>query len=274
MTEPEASHLIRTLKRQILLAGVWKVGVLAIILIASVGAASTWTSPQQSKLLWALSIAGAGIWIIFTILGLRQARESNQAAVYIATGRLDLAEQQLRNAALAFNLHRRGKLLACHNLAVVAHGRHEYATAAALSAGVIELGHGALRGVSRICRILLADCMLELHNPEAARRAIEPIPLGDPGVPLSEQLLLLPIRLRCDAALKAYDHILIDLPNKVRRAELLDSPKAAMCHQILADACARGGRRSEADFLRKRAELYHDDKGPDAQKELASDAGD
>ncbi|HPF40686.1 MAG TPA: hypothetical protein P5081_18720 [Phycisphaerae bacterium] len=274
MTQNEASRLIRTLRRQILFASVWKVGILALIVVASVGAASAWTTPEQSKMLWALSVASAGVWILFVILGLRQTREANQAAVYIATGRLDLAEQQLRTAALAFNLHRRGKLLACHNLAVVAHGRREYETAAALSAGVIELGQGALRGVSRICRILLADCMLELHNPEAARRAIEPIPLGDPGVPLSEQLLLLPIRLRCDAALDAYDHILIDLPNKVRRAELLDSPKAAMCHQILADACDRSGRRSEADFLRKRAELYHDSAPADARKELASDADD
>lgn len=274
MTEPEASQLIRTLRRQIRLAGVWKVGISLIIVVAAAAAAGPWTTPQQSKLLWAISVLGAGAWIVFTILGLRQMRESNQAAVYIATGRLDLAEKQLRSAALAFNLHRRAKLLACHNLAVVAHGRKEYETAAALSAGVIELGRGALRSVSRICRILLADCMLELHDPEAARRAIEPIPLGDPGVPLSEQLLLLPIRLRCDAALKAYDHILIDLPNKVRRAELLDSPKAAMCHQILADACAHDGRRAEAAFLQRRAELYHDTTRVDDKKALAIDAAD
>lgn len=274
MTEPEAAQFIRTLRRQILIAGVWKVGILALIVIAAVGAAGPWASPEQGKMLWAISVAAAGLWVVFTILGLRQARESNQAAIYIATGRLDLAEKQLRNAALAFNLHRRAKLLACHNLAVVAHGRKEYKTAAALSAGVIELGRGALRSVSRICRILLADCMLELHNPEAARRAIEPIPLGDPGVPLSEQLLLLPIRLRCDAALKAYDHILIDLPSKVRRAELLDSPKAAMCHQILADACAHDGRRIEAAFLQRRAELYHDTSEPEGKKALATDAAD
>lgn len=274
MTQPEASQLIRTLRRQILLASIWKVGIVALILFASIAAASPWATPDQSKMLWAIAVAAAGLWIVFTIIGLRQTRESNQAAVYIATGRLDLAEQQLRSAALAFNLHRRAKLLACHNLAVVAHGRKEYETAAALSAGVIELGRGALRSVSRICRILLADCMLELHDPEAARRAIEPIPLSDPAVPLSEQLLLLPIRLRCDAALKAYDHILIDLPNKVRRAELLDSPKAAMCHQILADACAHDGRRAEAEFLQRRAELYHDNTSADDKKSLAVDATD
>lgn len=225
-------------------------------------------------MLWAISVLGAGIWIVFTILGLRQARESNQAAVYIATGRLDLAEKQLRTAALAFNLHRRAKLLACHNLAVVAHGRRDFRTAAALSAGVIELGRGALRGVSRICRILLADCMLELHDPEAASRAIAPIPLSGPEVPLAEQLLLLPIRLRCDAAMKAYDHILIDLPGKLKRAELLDSPKAAMCHQIFADACDHDGRQTEAEFLRRRAELYHDERSAEDQKDLAIDATD
>ena len=274
MTQPEASQLIRTLRRQFLIAGIWKVGVLVLVLTASIAAAGPWTSADQDKMLWAIAVAAAGLWIVFTLVGLRQVRESNQAAVYIATGRLDLAEQQLRTAALAFNLHRRAKLLACHNLAVVAHGRKEYETAAALSAGVIELGRGALRSVSRICRILLADCLLELHNPEAARQAIDPIPLSDPGVPLSEQLLLLPIRLRCDAALKAYDHILIDLPGKVRRAELLDSPKAAMCHQILADACARDGRRAEAEFLKKRAELYHDGDESDDEKSLAVSDGD
>jgi hypothetical protein len=269
--ESEATQLINTLRRQVLLAGVWKAGIISIIFVASIGAAGPWTTPEQSKMLWAISVLSAGIWIVFTILGLRQARESNQAAVYIATGRFDLAERQLRAAALAFNLHRRAKLLACHNLAVVAHGRREFRTAAALSAGVIDLGRGALRGVSRICRILLADCMLELKDPEAASRAIAPIPLNDPAVPLAEQLLLLPIRLRCDAAMKAYNHILIDLPGKLKRAELLDSPKAAMCHQILADACAHSGRRSEADFLRKRADLYHDESGTDIENALAID---
>jgi len=76
--------------------------------------------------LWTMAIFFAGSWMVLSIVGYRQIKTANQAAIYITTGRLDLAETQLRDAVLAFNLHPRGKLMACHNLAVVAHNQKDF----------------------------------------------------------------------------------------------------------------------------------------------------
>ncbi len=259
MNAAEASQLVRRLRTQFAVASLWRAVMVIVITASLVAAMLPALTPSQSRAMWMVCVVTAGCWIIMVLLGFRQARSSNQAAIYIATGRLDLAEKQLREAALGFNLYRRGKLLACHNLAVVAHGRKDFLTAATLSTAVVRLAHGTLRGVSRICRILLADSLLELGDPEAAHVAIHPVRWDDPQIPLEEQLLVLPIWLRCEAAMKRDDDLLADMRHKVKRAELLEAPKASLCHRILSDACARRGLKKAAEFLRRRADLYHQD---------------
>ena len=49
-----------------------------------------------------------------------------------------------------------------------------------------------------------------------------------------------------------------ELPWMIRRAELLDSPRAALVHALLAKACRALGREDQALRLSRRAELYHD----------------
>jgi hypothetical protein len=139
-------------------------------------------------------------WVVLAMFSARQIRATNQANVYISNGRLDLAEEQLKSAMQLFSLYRTGKLLVCHNLAVVAHGQKNYSVAAALCDGLIESGVSVTRGIGRMCRILLADCRLLLGDTVSAIRAISPLRLDDPGMSLNERLMLLPIELRCQAA--------------------------------------------------------------------------
>jgi len=208
--------------------------------------------------LWTMAIFFAGSWMVLSILGYRQIKTANQAAIYISTGRLDLAETQLRDAVLAFNMHPRGKLMACHNLAVVAHNQKNFMAAAELCRAIIQLSGRSLTEMVNLCRILLADCLLEIQQVEAADAAIRPLRVETRSLPLDQKLLLLPIQLRCDTARGEFQSVIDDLPSKMRHAEMLDAPKAGLCHALLSKACEKLNRGSEAAFLRERAELYHD----------------
>ena len=81
--------------------------------------------------------------------------------------------------------------------------------------------------------------------------------LRGPDLNLAEQLLLLPIELRCQVTAEQYDAASESLPWKVERAELLDSPTAGLVHALLAMAADHTGQSRMAGFLRHRAELYH-----------------
>lgn len=262
MTCGEARELVTLLRRRFLITTLTR-AVLLIVIGLSVFAA--WVSAGSElyrRIFWG-SASGAGLaWVALMFFSIRQARASNQAMAFIASGRLDLAEERLRGALQQFSFFRNGLLLACHNLAVVAHGRQCYPAAAELCEGVLSLHKGIRkglsRGIGRTCRILLADCRLFLGDAASALRAIEPISLDDPVLNLSEQLLFLPVELRCRIAQADYAGATANLPWKLRRAELLDSPKAALVHALLAEACRRTGQSETAAFLQGRAELYHD----------------
>lgn len=278
MTLDEAKELARTLRRQLMLASVSRI-VLILLLTGSFLAALLQSEKDAGRdALWFAAMLAAITWATLTMFSVRQVRAANQASLYISTGRLDLAEEQLKSAVHLFSFYRAGKLLACHNLAVVVHGRKNYLAAAELCDCVVRLGGKISRGAGRLCRILLADCRLLMGDPGGALEALQPLALTEPppqapptpapsgravqrcmpALNLSEQLLLLPIELRCHVGLGQYDRAVESLDWKVKLAELLDSPKAAMVHALLAEACRRVGRPAQAAFLQRRAELYAD----------------
>jgi len=260
MTGTEARQVISTIRRQLRWMTVTRFGLMAVLalvlfadLLARPETDADWLGP-----LWLLGAAAASIWVAFTVFSVRQARASRQASAYVASGRLDLAEQQLKDILRQFSFFRQGKLLACHNLAVIAHGRKDYRAAAELCGGIVSLRSGPPRSIGRTCRILLADCRLLLGDAAAAAEAIKPFSLRGGDLSLVEQLLLLPVELRCQVASKDYAMAVDGLAWKVRRAELLDSPKAALTHALLATACREVGEPEKAEFLQRRARLYHD----------------
>ncbi|MFQ5430478.1 MAG: hypothetical protein ACE5E1_09235 [Phycisphaerae bacterium] len=258
MTVEEAQRLVRSLRRQFLLASVARGGLLALIGVGMLGSFWQVQPGGALDLLWPAAMLAAVAWGALTVFSVRQVQAANQASAYIASGRLDLAEEQLKTAMRQFSLYENGKLLACHNLAVVAHGRKSFQAAAELCDGVIAIRKGRRLGIGHTCRILLADARLSLGDTVSALRAIEPLSLRDADLSLAEQLLLLPIDLRCRIATEQFEEAAAALPWKVRRAELLDAPRAALAHELLAMACRRTGRAEAAGFLHRRAVLYHD----------------
>lgn len=265
MTLSEAKALVRLLRRHSFLASVSRVLVLLVVVIGFLGALVQGEADGSAQALWYAAVFAALLWILLTVFSVRQVRAANQASVYISSGRLDLAEEQLKSAMHQFSLYRAGKLLACHNLAVVAHGQKNYQAAAELCDGVISLCGGISRSAGRLCRILLADCRLFLGDSVSALQAIEPLSLHDPALSLSERLMLLPIELRCQIVEGQFEQAGESLSWKVRLAELLDAPKASLVHALLARACHQAGQMEAAAFLQRRAELYHD------LRELAED---
>ncbi len=259
MTLAEAEGIVRRLRRHFFLALAARVLIIALVVVVFFGALVQDEVIAEADTLPYAIVFATFLWILLTAVSVRQIRTANQASVYISSGRLDLAERQLKSAIHQFSLYGMGKLLACHNLAVVAHGQKDYQVAAVLCDGVVALRGSISRSLGRLCRILLADCRLLLGDTGSARTAIGPLSLGNPTLSLSEELMLLPIVLRCQIAEGDFERAAREsLPRKVWLAELLDAPKAALVHALLARACDRLGDAEAAGFLQRRAELYHD----------------
>ncbi len=258
MTTGEAHSLLTSLRRQLLLADVTRILLIAAVGTGCLGMFFLSDSSLQTGMLWSGALGASILWMLLTVLSIRALRRANHASVYIASGRLDLAEEQLKNAIQSFSLYGSGQLVACHNLAVIEHGQKNYRVAAELCNGVLSLRRSHIRNLAKTCRMLLADCRLYLGDTLAALRAIEPLRLDDPAMSLADKLILLPIELRCQVAKGDFQAATQDLSWKVRRAELLDSPRAALVHALLAKASAALGKASEAQFLEQRARLYFD----------------
>lgn len=258
MTAVEAKQAVGSLRIQAWIAITGWILLAGTVVMCALLAAVSPDADKRSDLLWGGTALMTVAWLLHMVVTFKQVRASNQAAVFISTGRLDLAERQLHEAMRAFSLFTRGRLLVCHNLAVVAHGRKEYAAAAELCRGVLSLGRGLSRGVVRLCRILWADSCLSLGDPEAAERALAGMKVGDGRLTLSESLMLLPVELQCRLALGDHEGAVASLAKKKQLAELLDAPKAALVHALIAQACLAAGRGAEASFFDRRSRLFHD----------------
>ena len=148
MTRQEAHRLIRSLRRQFLLLTVTRCLLLTTVAVGFLGTlwnpsdapGSILSANPLTNALWLAATFAAVVWVALTFYSVRQVRSTNQATAYIASGRLDLAEGQLMDALRQFSLYRNGKLLACHKLALIAHGQKQYQVAAELCDGILSFG--------------------------------------------------------------------------------------------------------------------------------------
>lgn len=273
MTDGEARQLIQNVRLQFRLTTLMKLALLTAIAAALVWLPLRVDPHQRLDVIGIVATLAVALWMGLTLLSVRQVRSAGRATLYIASGRLDLAEAQLVEAIRAFTLSRSGTLMACHNLAVVEHGRSRFAVAAEICRGVLNLGVRLPAELARTCRILLADCCLILGDEPSAARALGTLRTNDPSLGLTEQILLLPIELQCQLARKDYSAAAADLRWKVRRAELLDAPKASRVHRLLAEACQALGMTPQANFLLRRAAVYGDGGAGDPPSPGLSDFG-
>lgn len=258
MTADDARELVASIRRQMRVSMGLRI-LLTAGIVAGI-AATPFYSAQSTllNLLWMTSAFCGVAWVSLSVLSLRQFRAANQAVAYLSSGRLDLAESQFISAVHQFSLYRQSKLTACHNLAVVIHGKGDFEAAANLCDGVVSWRRKPVKPIGWTSRLLLADCRLSLGDPSAARKALAPLSMDDPTITLDEQLMLLAIDTRCKVTSGDDAGALADLPRKLKLAELLDSPRAAIVHLLLSAACRRTGEAKWAAFLQRRAELYHD----------------
>jgi len=258
MTSTEVVQLLVALRRDLRIATLTRLALIGLFAFGLVAAAAATDERLRLTWLWTVTMVAAIIWALLTIASTKQIRAANQASAHLASGRLDLAESQLRTALRIFSIYSPAKLLACHNLAVLAHGRGEFIAAAELCTGVLRQARRLGGSARRTTRMLLADCKLSLNDVVAANAALQGLDVMDERMPLSERLMLLPIRVRCDVTAGSHEVAVQQLREKVRLAELLESPRAALVHALLARACRCLGRPAEAEFLHARACLLHD----------------
>lgn len=258
MTRVEAKQVARRLRWQVMLSSA--ASGLLLLLLAVCCLAALWPSlgAQRTQSMWSGAMLAGVLWMALTVLSTRQVKAANQAANHLSAGRLDLAEQELTTALGTFSLHRIGKLMVCHNLAVVVHGQKNYHAAAELCDAIISIHGSVSKSLGRVCRMLLADCRLFLGDTLAAIKALQPLLNRDAKLTLTEQMMLLPIELRCLVAQKDYSRAVEELPWKIQRAELLDTYRAALVHALLAKSMRELGRIEAAEFLQRRAGLLHD----------------
>ena len=144
----------------------------------------------------------------------------NAAGAYMAAGRPDLADRALVTAAESLLIQRKLRLLALHNLAVLAHGAGRYAEAAELGRFLVARGGG--KGLVDRTRLLLADSELMLGRLGPAYLELRVL-LGS-SLGLSERLSLLPTACYYEACVGRWDYLTATARSRSELARLLPAP--------------------------------------------------
>jgi len=258
MNEQELTVLLAGFRRRLLFASVirWVLvaGLLASLL--GIGAFGREYAARVASLSLVMVLAG---WLLMVMVSIRTARNAQVGAALLLGGQLGEAEQELLRAIRGTSVFRGVLLSAVQHYAMLLHARRMYAEAARVFRALLRYGRsqmGSLKKFQTSIRLMLADCELSQGNMQAAYDAFAPV-FGTP-LTLSERLMLLPVELRYELATGHTANAGAHLREKVRHAELLESPQAAWVHTLLAEACRREGMYIQADFLHQRAVLYHE----------------
>ncbi|MGB9625724.1 MAG: hypothetical protein ACPMAQ_12780 [Phycisphaerae bacterium] len=202
-------------------------------------------------------------WLLLVIVSVRTARTAHLASALLSLGRLDEAEEALADVLKSFSIFRSTLLRASQQLGTLLHARQEHGQAVKVFQAILRSVRSGLRrqrSLEAAIRLMWADCELAVGNLTGAYEAFRPVYTMQLG--LSERLLLLPVELRYDLAAGHARHAAGNLAEKIRLAELLESPQAASVHAMLAEACRGAGMPAQAEFLERRACLYRTAESP------------
>lgn len=258
MTEAELTSLLRGFRRRMMGARVARWALLVSLLVAFAAAGPLGTTDTSRVAMASLAFVLVG-WLLLVTASVRTARSAQTGAALVQAGYWPEAEQELSHALRSPSVFRGVLLTAAQQLGVLLHCRREHGRAITVFRTLLEYGAGRpgpLPHFHTTVRLMLADCELALGNVQGAYEAFAPV--FQTSLTLNERLMLLPIELRYELATGHTAHAVANLADKVRHAELLESPQAARVHALLADACRREGLAAQADFLERRARLYHD----------------
>ena len=254
MTGEDLARVLGTFRRQMAMLRVLRFTAAALLVLAVAVLPQIEAIPTQAML--AVLLGGLILIGLLGIHSFRLAREVQAGGVLMSIGKLDDAEVWLRRGLIRFGLSGRAKIMAARLLASLLHQRGAYEEAAAVCRTLLGQPLKRLREVAVEARLLLADSLLLLGRLGEAHEALTPVY----GLPLSleARIRLLPIQLRYELAAGHAALAASALKEKVRIATLMDSPRAALTHALLAEACRQRDMPAERDFLAERARLYHD----------------
>src|SRR6185436_5083778 len=155
-----------------------------------------------------------------------------------------------------FSLFRSNKLMSLHHLALLRHAQSRYPETATLCRALLGQRLGALGGLSRSSRLILADALLEMGDVRGAYDAF--IRLHDDRLSLGEAVQLLLTETDYASRIGAWNHMLAGLPTKIQLAELMPAQNSAAMQALLALAAKKSEKPELADWLKKRAVLMVD----------------
>lgn len=225
-------------------------------IVAGVFGALGLTHPQHRSL--CITLLGALMvgWMLLILRSVRLTREIRAGSLLLGLGRLDDAEVWLRRAITTFSLFKPSKLVAGEMWALLLMQRGRYEDVIDVCREMLRHRLRRMHAVWVNTRLLLADSLLLLGRVGEARQAI--LPLSLEPLTLEGRMKLLPTQLRCELSSGESAASVAGLAEKVRVAELMESPRAALVHALLAEACRQQGMHCEHSFLAERAQLYHD----------------
>jgi len=198
----------------------------------------------------------AGIWIALGYRSVKGSRLVAGSPQLIASGQFDLAEYQIEQALRSFSLFRTSKLLGLHHLAVLRHAQHRWSDSADLCRALLRQRLGALKGLTRQSRLVLADSLLELGDLSGSYDAISA--LYHEHLTLAEAVRLLGVQLDYLSRIHAWEPMLEGIATKVELSELMSTQSAARAQALLALAAMKTGRTDLSVWLRSRVELLTD----------------
>ena len=258
MTDQDVDRLVACFRRRMVFATAARWALVVAMLVAFFAGGFFEPAGQARTAPFALGVILLA-WLALVFLSLRTARSVQTAMLLIASQQYDDAEQMLDDALRGISIFRNTLLVACQHLGILLHAREHHAQASTVFRAILRTARvrtGRVRSLEASIRLQLADTELSLGRLPETYEAFHPI-FGAP-LSLAQRLALLPIELRYALATDHTRHAVEDLREKIRYAELLDATEAAWVHALLAEACRREGMTVQAEFLRRRAGLYHD----------------
>jgi hypothetical protein len=247
--------LLRVFRRNLTVIQLLRAAWLGVFVLGLLWAAVTPGGVSRPALLFVamavvaawLSIVSRSVWL------LREVQASNWLMAY---GRLDDAEVRLGRTLAKFSLSARGQFMLLQQLAGLLFRRDRYAEVVAICKELLRPRVAQFRGHLFNTRVLLADSLLLLDRVDEAYAAMRPVYNG--SLTLAERMKLLPVQLRYELAAGHAAAAVGGMADKVKVAELMDSPRAGLVHALLAEACRRQALPVQESYLAERARLYCD----------------
>ncbi|MCC6424887.1 MAG: hypothetical protein IT447_15550 [Phycisphaerales bacterium] len=197
-----------------------------------------------------------GIWLALSYQSMKGSRLAARSPSLIAMGDFDEAERQIEEALRSFSIFRAAKLMSLHHLAMLRHAQRRWQESAMLAKAVLRQRLGALRGLSRSMRLILADSLLEMDDTHGAYQAISG--LYNERLALGEAMNLQLVQLDYLWRIRAWQEMFHNVAAKVQLAELMPTGGAARSQALMALAARKVGREDWTAWLMERAQLLVD----------------